>query len=61
MVVVVGDDVGVVDGSVDVADGGCVGVVSGDVAGIGGDGGLRVASSRAIVCVRASTVEVEVV
>jgi hypothetical protein len=40
--VVVDDEVVVVDGSVDVADGGCDGIVSGDVAdGRGGSGVLR--------------------
>jgi hypothetical protein len=45
VVEVVINDVGIVDGNGDVADGGCVGVVSGDTAGIGGDGGLVQVSS----------------
>jgi hypothetical protein len=51
MVVVVVDD----------TDGGCAAVINGDVAdGSGGDGWVGV-SSRGVVCVRESTVEVEVV
>jgi hypothetical protein len=38
-VVVVDDSVDAVDGVVDIADGGCVGVVSSDVAMLGGLGG----------------------
>jgi hypothetical protein len=45
-VAVVVDDVVVVDGSVDVADVGCVGIVNGDVADGSGDGRLGTASSR---------------
>ena len=44
-----------------IADGGCVGVVVGDVAGVGGDGGLGVVLSRGVVCIRALMVEVGVV
>jgi hypothetical protein len=40
VVVVVFDDAGVVDGNVDVADGGCAGVVNGNVADSGGNDGL---------------------
>ena len=61
VVVVVDNNVGVVDDSGDVADGGCVGVVSSDVAGVSGDGGLGVVSPRGVVCIRALTVEVGVV
>ena len=56
MVVVVVDDIGVVDDSGDMADGGCVGVVSSDVAGVGGDGGLGVVSPRGVICIRVLTV-----
>src|SRR5271154_6833442 len=42
----------VVVNDVVVADGGCVGVVVGDVAGVGGDGGLGVVLSRRVVCIR---------
>lgn len=40
VVVVVDNSVDAVDGVVDIADGGCVGVVSSDVATLGGLGGL---------------------
>ena len=60
MVAVVGD-IGVIDGSIDVADGGCAGVINGDVAGVGGDRGLGVVSLRGVICIRALTVEVGVV
>ena len=43
------------------ADGGCVGVVSSDMAGVGGDRGFGVVLSRGVVCIRALTVEVGVV
>ena len=56
VVVVVDDVVGVVDDSGDVADGGCVGVVSSDVAGVSGDGGLGVVSPRGVICIRVLTV-----
>jgi hypothetical protein len=61
VVEVVVNDANVIDGGVDVADGGCVGIISGNVAGTGGDGGLGVALSRGVVCVRVSTVEVVLV
>ena len=40
VVVVVDNSVDAVDGVVDIADGGCVGIVSSDVATLGGLGGL---------------------
>jgi hypothetical protein len=49
VVVVVVINVGVIDGNVDMADGGCACVVNGDLA-----------LSRGVVCVRELTVEVEV-
>jgi hypothetical protein len=54
------NDVGVVDGIVDVADGGCVGVVSGDAAGIGGDGRLGTASSRCSKVVIANSADIRI-
>ena len=49
----------VVDDVVGVVDGGCADVVSGDVAGDSGGDGRSVASSRVVVCIRASTEVVE--
>jgi len=46
MVELVINDVGVVDGSVDVADGGCAAIVNSDVVGRSGDGRLGSALSR---------------
>jgi hypothetical protein len=56
---VVINDVGVVDGIVDVADGGCVGVVSGDAAGIG-DGRLGTVSSRCSKVVIADSADIRI-
>ena len=61
MVVVVNDSIDAIDGGFNMADGGCAGVVNGDTAGTGGDGGLRRVSSRYIVCIWVSMVDVEVV
>jgi hypothetical protein len=57
VVVVVVDDVDVVD----VADGGCAGVVGDDMAESRGDDGLVAVSSLGTVCITASAVVVEVV
>ena len=51
VVVVVGNVVGVVDG-------GCGAVARGDMAGVGGDGGLGIASLRGAICMPALTVVV---
>jgi hypothetical protein len=60
VVVSVVDDVAVVDGSVDVADGGCVGVVNGDVADGSGDGRLGTASSRCSKVVIADSADIRI-
>jgi hypothetical protein len=60
VVVVVVDDVAVVDGGVDVADGGGVGVVNGDVADGSGDATLGTASSRCSKVVIAGSADIRI-
>jgi hypothetical protein len=60
VVVVVVDDVATVDGSVDVADGGCVGIVNGDVADGSGDATLGMASSSCSKVVIADSADIRI-